>query len=81
MNGQVFLENGSRVDFLHPVLLSPKLVDGVLLSPRGFIKVKDACSCLVFHHMKWGSTGYGAKNTRVLHKWHPKSVLRRAGIR
>lgn len=74
-------KNGDRNSLLRPVLLRPKLVDGHLLVPKRWMKLNDNPSCLVFLYKVWGSTGYGALKTTVLHKWHIKSVLRRAGWR
>ena len=49
--------------------------------PKRFIRLVDTPACLVIHHKVWCETGYGAKTTRVLHRWAVKSVLRRVGMR
>lgn len=48
---------------------------------KRYILMKDTPACLVFLYKVWGLTGYGALDTRVIHRWPPKTVLRRAGIR
>ena len=84
MNGKgnaVRLGNGNCNSVLRPVLHRPRLVNGKLLAPKRWVKLNDNPACLVFLYEVWGLTGYGALNTKVLHKWHIKSVLRRAGWR
>ena len=54
---------------------------GSLKLPKRFIKMVDTPACIVMMHKAWGTTGYGAKETKVLHRWGIKSVLRRAGLR
>ena len=49
--------------------------------PKRFIRLVDTPACLVFLHKVWGETGYGARATKVLHRWPVKSVLRRTGVR
>lgn len=48
---------------------------------HSYIRLIDTESCLVFILRKWGCTGYGAKCTKVIHRWPPKTVLRRVGIK
>ena len=48
---------------------------------KRYIRMKDTPACIVFLYKVWGSTGYGALDTKVIHRWPPKSVLRRAGVR
>lgn len=83
MDGKgLVLENGNRSVVFRPVLSRPKLDDrGNLLVPRRWAKLKDGISCMVFTYEVFGSTGYGALDTKVVHKWNIKSVLRRAGVR
>lgn len=52
-----------------------------LTFPKRFIALVDTPACLVIKHKTWGTTGYGAKETKVLHRWRIKSVLRRVGMR
>ena len=54
---------------------------GSLRFPKRFIKVVDTPACVILMHKSWGVTGYGSKETKVLHKWNIKSVLRRVGWR
>lgn len=49
-------------------------------SPKRYIQLANKTSCLVFFYKVWATTGYGALSTRILHKWHVKSVLERAGV-
>ena len=85
MNGKgkvVHRKNDNRFSVLRPVLHRPKLDDrGNLLVPKRWMKINDNPACLVCLYKVWGITGYGALKTVVLHKWHIKSVLRRAGWR
>lgn len=48
---------------------------------KRFIRLKDTAPCIVVLYKVWGSTGYGSLDTKVIHRWPPKSVLRRAGVR
>lgn len=41
----------------------------------------DTPACLTIIYKVWAETGYGAADTKVLHRWPPKSCLRRAGVR
>ena len=41
----------------------------------------DTPACLTIIYKVWAGTGYGAKQTKVIHRWPVKSVLRRAGLR
>lgn len=85
MNGKgqaLLLENGNRSNLFRPVLSHPKLDDrGNLLAPKRWMKLKDGKSCMVFTYEVKAQTGYGALNTKVIHRWNIKSVLRRAGVR
>lgn len=82
MNGKgLVLENGSRSGVFRPVLSRPKLVDGKLLAPKRWIRIVDTPACLTIIYKVWAGTGYGAADTKVLHRWPPKSCLRRAGVR
>lgn len=54
---------------------------GAMTFPKRFIKMVDTPACIVLMHKSWGTTGYGARSTRVLHRWGIKSVLRRVGLR
>ncbi len=81
MDGKgVVLANGGSSTLFRHVLSRPRLVDGNLLSARRFIKLHDSASCMVFLLKSWGSTGYGAKSTKVIHRWNIKPVLKRAGV-
>ena len=90
MKNEVFAKDKGKVvcrkthnrDFvLRPVLRHPRLVDGKLLVPKRWIKMKDTPACLVICYEVMGASSYGALNTKVIHVWPPKSVLRRAGWR
>lgn len=84
MNGKgkvVHRKNGDRGIVLRPVLHRPKLVDGHLLVPKRWMRMCDTPSCVVLLYKVWGSTGYGALDTKVIHRWNIKSVLRRVGWR
>lgn len=50
-------------------------------SPRRWMRLVDKPSGIVFIYKTFGGTGYGAANTKYLHRWHIKSVLRRVGLR
>lgn len=45
------------------------------------MRLVDKPSGIVFLYKTFGGTGYGALDTKYLHRWNIKSVLRRAGIR
>lgn len=50
-------------------------------SPRRWMRLVDKPAGIVFLYKTFGGTGYGALDTKYLHRWHIKSVLRRAGWR
>ena len=62
--------------------IAPDFIRGMRIrSPKRFIKMKDSAPCLVMLYKCWGATGYGAFDTKVIHRWDIKTVLRRAGWR
>ena len=54
---------------------------GNVLAPKKWIRLVDSPACVVMIYKVWAGTGYGAKQTKVIHRWPVKSVLRRAGLR
>lgn len=50
-------------------------------SPRRWMRLVDKPAGVVFIYKTFGGTGYGAADTKYLHRWNIKSVLRRVGIR
>ena len=79
---KLVLADGTNSRFLRSVFSHPKLDDrGNVLVPKRWIRLVDGTTCIVMLYQVWGSTGYGALDTKVLHKWHIKTVLRRAGVR
>lgn len=48
--------------------------------PKRWIRMVNSKACLVIIHKAWAGSGYGAKTTKVIHRWPPKSVLERAGV-
>lgn len=45
------------------------------------MRLVDKPAGIVFIYKTFGGTGYGAADTKYLHRWNIKSVLRRMGIR
>lgn len=50
-------------------------------SPKRWMRLIDKPACVVLHYKVFGSSGYGALGTKVLHRWNIKTVLRRVGWR
>lgn len=50
-------------------------------SPKRWMRLVDKPAGIVLIYKTFGGTGYGALDTKYLHRWHIKSVLRRAGVR
>ena len=48
---------------------------------RKYIRLVDSTSGLIFFYKVWNGSCYPAIETRYLHRWKIKSVLRRAGVR
>lgn len=48
---------------------------------KRYIRVVDTSSGLIFFFQLWFGSGFAPKETRYLHRWNVKSVLRRAGVR
>ena len=49
--------------------------------PRRFVRLVDTSSGVIIFYESWFGSGYAPKETRYIHRWHIKSVLRRAGWR
>lgn len=81
-NRKTRLADDNNHRFIRTISARPVLSDrGNVLAPRRWMKLKDGYTCLVATYNVWASTGYGALSTKVLDKWHIKSVLRRTGVR
>lgn len=71
-----------KVGFFRPVTRRPVTNDdGHVRAPRRWMRLIDERACLVFFYKVWAFAGYGSLNTKVVHRWPPKSVLRRTGVR
>ena len=50
-------------------------------SPKRWMRLVDKPAGIVFIYKTFGGTGYGALDTKYLHRWNIKRVLRRVGWR
>lgn len=71
-----------KKEFFGPCDKRPKKNEnGKVSVPRRWMRLVDTPACLDLIYKVWAGTGYGAKQTKVIHRWPVKSVLRRAGLR